>query len=89
MVAPCIFWAMYEYLFLVYAGVTPGLQLTRLRLITFDGVQPRRPTRRARSIAMMLSTFSLGLGLLWAALDEDTLCWHDRITRTYVVGGNT
>jgi hypothetical protein len=33
----------------------------------------------------MLSTFPLGLGIVWALLDEDTLCWHDRITRTYVV----
>jgi uncharacterized RDD family membrane protein YckC len=84
----CIFWSIYEYLFLVYAGITPGMQIARLRLITFDGGPARRQARRGRSVAMVLSTMSLGLGLVWALLDEDTLCWHDRITRTYVVAGS-
>ncbi|MGB9104071.1 MAG: RDD family protein [Terriglobales bacterium] len=87
MAASCVFWAIYEYLFLVYAGITPGMQMARLRLITFDGGPARRHARRGRSVAMVLSTLSLGLGLVWALLDEDTLCWHDRITRTYVVAG--
>jgi uncharacterized RDD family membrane protein YckC len=85
MAAPCVFWAIYEYLFLVYAGTTPGMQLAHLRLISFDGETTRRRTRRGRAIAMVLSALSLGLGLIWALLDEDTLCWHDRITRTYIV----
>ncbi|HEX9120764.1 MAG TPA: RDD family protein [Terriglobales bacterium] len=88
MAASCVFWAIYEYLFLVYAGITPGMQMARLRLITFDGGPARRQARRGRAVAMVLSTLSLGLGLLWALLDEDTLCWHDRITRTYVVAGS-
>ena len=25
----------------------------------------------------------LGLGLLWSLLDDDRLCWHDRISRMY------
>ena len=85
--APCLLWAIYEYMFLVYAGTTPGMQLAHLKLITFDGACVRRRTRRGRALAMVLSTLSLGLGLVWALLDEDTLCWHDRITRTYVVAG--
>jgi uncharacterized RDD family membrane protein YckC len=88
MAASCVFWAIYQYLFLVYAGITPGMQMARLRLITFDGGPARRRARRGRAVAMVLSTLSLGLGLLWALLDEDTLCWHDRITRTYVVAGS-
>ena len=81
----CLFWALYEYLFLVYAGTTPGMQLTRLQLVTFDGNRVRRRARRGRALAMALSSLALALGLIWALLDEDTLCWHDRITRTYVV----
>ena len=88
MAASCVFWVIYQYLFLVYAGITPGMQIARLRLITFDGEPVRRHARRGRSVAMVLSTLSLGLGLVWALLDEDTLCWHDRITRTYVVAGS-
>ena len=78
--ASCVFWAIYEYLFLVHAGITPGMQMARLRLITFDGGPARRHARRGRCVAMVLSTLALGLGLVWALLDEDTLCWHDRIT---------
>jgi hypothetical protein len=33
---------------------------------------------------MLLSFMPLGLGLAWALADEDVLCWHDRITRTYL-----
>ena len=41
---------------------------------------------------MGLSALSLGLGFLWCLLDEDMLCWHDRMTRTYLTysgGGNS
>jgi hypothetical protein len=34
--------------------------------------------------ASVLSGLSLGLGYAWCWLDEDQLCWHDRITRTYM-----
>lgn len=82
---PCLLWAVYEYVFLVHAGGTPGMDLARIGLATFEGYAVSRSLRRCRALAMMLAGFSLGLGLLWALLDEDTLCWHDRITKTYPV----
>ena len=84
---PAILWAVYEYAFLVYTGATPGMRWTGLRLSDFDGSTPDRVTRRWRALAMALSAVSLGLGFLWCLLDEDTLCWHDRITRTYLDAG--
>ncbi len=86
---PCVLWAIYEYVFLVYGGVTLGMQMAGLKLVTFDGLTPRNGTRRGRALAMLLSVLSLGLGIVWALLDEDTLCWHDRITRTYVVASSS
>jgi uncharacterized RDD family membrane protein YckC len=77
-----LFWAVYQYLFLVHNGRTLGMQATGLGLATFDGDPLTRRQRRARAIAMMVSLMSMGLGFLWAALDEDTLAWHDRITRS-------
>ena len=77
-----ILWAGYEYLFLVHTGSTPGLRILRLRLTKFDGSPVPRRLRRWRVLASYLSAFSLGLGYLWGTLDEDGLCWHDRITRT-------
>jgi uncharacterized RDD family membrane protein YckC len=76
-------WAAYEFLFMVYTGSTPGLRLARLGLVRFDGSPAHRRVRRWRVLASYLSAFSLGLGYLWSILDEDGLCWHDRITRTH------
>lgn len=81
---PGFFWALYQYVFLVYGGTTPGLQMTGLRLTTFDGNPVPRRQRRWRALATMVSCASLGLGFLWAVVDEDGLGWHDRITRTCV-----
>lgn len=86
---PAILWAVFQYVFLVYTGSTPGMRLTGLRLSDFDGSAPDRVTRRWRALAMALSAVSLGLGFLWCLLDEDTLCWHDRITRTYLDAGSS
>jgi uncharacterized RDD family membrane protein YckC len=78
------FWAAYEYLLLVYTGRTPGLQAARLRLSRFDGTPTSRSLRRWRVLASILSAISLGMGYFWCLLDEDALCWHDRVTHTYL-----
>ena len=79
-----VLWAAYEFLFVVYTGSTPGLRAARLRLAGFDGSPLNRRSRRWRVLASFLSAFSGGLGYLWCLLDQDGLCWHDRITRTHV-----
>ncbi len=83
-VVPATLWAIYNYLFLVHNGRTIGMSLARLRLVTFDSAPVRRTTRKFRAAALQLSCLSLGLGLLWAFIDEDQICWHDRITHTYL-----
>ena len=82
LVLPVLLWAMYQYLFLVHAAATPGMRVAELRVRTFDNLPARRSLRRWRAIAMMVSGMALGLGFLWASIDEYGLCWHDRITRT-------
>ena len=79
-----LFWSAYHYLMLVHAGTTPGLMAAKLRLSRFDGSPASRSLRRWRVLASVLSAVSLGLGYAWCFLDEDGLCWHDRITRTYM-----
>ncbi len=79
-----LFWAAYQYLLIVYSGATPGLRLARLELARFDGSRAGRKLRRWRVLASFLSAASLGMGYAWVFLDEDALCWHDRITRTYL-----
>jgi len=77
-------WSAYQYLLLVHTGDTPGLRLAKLELHRFDGSPVPRRIRRWRVLASVLSGVSLGLGYAWCLLDEDQLCWHDRITRTYM-----
>ncbi len=83
-----LFWMAYEFLFVVYTGSTPGLRAARLRLAGFDGLPLNRRSRRWRVLASFLSAFSAGLGYLWCVLDQDGLCWHDRITRTHIQAGS-
>jgi uncharacterized RDD family membrane protein YckC len=80
-----ILWSMYQYLFIVYAGTTPGLQVSGLALRDFSGERMLRMARRNRAIGMIVAALPLGLGFLWAALDQDMLCWHDRMSHSYVV----
>jgi uncharacterized RDD family membrane protein YckC len=77
-------WAAYEFLFVVYTGSTPGLRAARLQLARFDGLPMNRRARRWRVLSSFLSAFSAGLGYLWCVIDQDGLCWHDRLTRTHV-----
>jgi uncharacterized RDD family membrane protein YckC len=81
---PCLFWAAYQYLLIVYAANTPGLFLARLELKRFNGTPASRSLRRWRVLASWLSAASLGMGYAWLFLDEDALCWHDRTTHTYL-----
>jgi len=84
-----VFWAAYQYAMLVLTGTTPGLRIAGLQLSRFDGREVPRHLRQWRVLAILLSGLSLGLGYLWAFLDEDALCWHDRITRTYAAPKST
>jgi uncharacterized RDD family membrane protein YckC len=74
---------VYQTLFLALAGATPGMRSTRLSLCTFDGRIPTGSEIRSRLGAMLLSVAPLGLGVAWALFDDDRLCWHDRLSRTY------
>lgn len=81
------FWAAYQYLMIVYAASTPGLRAAGLELARFDGSSTSRSLRRWRVLAACLSAVSAGMGYAWVFLDEDALCWHDRITHTYLAPG--
>ena len=73
----------YQYVFLLYGARTPGMVFARLSLSTFQGTAPNRRERILRLLGIAVSCSSLMLGFIWAFFDDDTLCWHDRISRTY------
>ncbi len=77
------FFALYQWLFFTYAHGTPGMHYAKIALCTFEDENPVRKTLQQRVGAFFLAGLPLGLGFLWALLDDDRLGWHDRMTRTY------
>jgi len=66
-----------------WAGMeTAGMRWSQLRLTTFDGFPPDRRQFLVRFGASCLSRCTL-LGLLWSLADEESLAWHDHISRTF------
>jgi uncharacterized RDD family membrane protein YckC len=74
---------LYQLLFFTLAEATPGMRYARIALCTFTDDNPSRPAMRRRIFATVLAACPLGIGFLWAWLDEDGLGWHDRISRMY------
>jgi uncharacterized RDD family membrane protein YckC len=73
----------YQALFFTFSTATPGMRCTRIGLCTFDDNNPTRRRMRRRILAVLLSAIPFGLGFIWAALDEERLSWHDRVSGTY------
>ncbi|HEX4311365.1 MAG TPA: RDD family protein [Acidobacteriaceae bacterium] len=76
-------WLLYQLLFFTLTDATPGMRYAKIALCTFEDDNPERSALRGRIAAQVLSALPLGLGFLWVLFDEDSLGWHDRITRTY------
>jgi len=73
----------YRLLWCLANGDTVGQKCTRLRLVNFDGHRPTRPQRFYRTVSGFLSLLAGGIGLLWSLVDEETLTWHDHISKTF------
>lgn len=74
---------LYQLLFFHFSEATPGMRYARIGLCTFSDDNPTRSAMRRRIFAVLLAACPLGLGFLWAWLDEEGLGWHDRISRMY------
>ncbi len=74
---------LYRLLWCLGNGDTPGMQFAGLRLVNFDGRLPGRRQRIVRLAVSLLSIVSAGLGLVWALVDEESLTWHDHISKTF------
>lgn len=73
----------YQLLFFSLNGSTPGMHYARIGLCTFNDENPTRSAMRQRIFALLLAGMPLGLGFIWACMDEENLGWHDRISRMY------
>ncbi len=64
------------------AGRTLGMQSWGLRLETTDGQTPGFSRASLRFVSALLSWLPVGLGFWWQLWDQDSLCWHDRLSGT-------
>jgi uncharacterized RDD family membrane protein YckC len=78
-----VFTLLFQMLCFTLSDATPGMRYARIALCTFGDDNPSRKAMRRRLFAALLSACPLGLGFLWALLDDDKLAWHDRISRIY------
>ena len=74
---------LYEMLWSLAGGETPGMKWTELRLLDFDGHEPNPKQRVYRAAGTFLSLLAGGMGILWALFDEENLTWHDHISKTF------
>jgi uncharacterized RDD family membrane protein YckC len=74
---------LYRLLWCFAETDSPGMRWAHLTLINFDGQTPSRHQRLSRAASGFLSLGAGGLGLLWALVDEETLTWHDHISKTF------
>ncbi len=79
---------LYGALFFGLAGATPGMHWMGLRLVNFDGIPAPRRQLFWRLLGAFVSAGSFFLGFLWAAVDEEHLAWHDRISKTFLTTDN-
>ncbi len=73
----------YRVLWCLANGDSAGQYWTHLRLVNFDGQRPTRTQRFYRLASGLLSLLAAGIGLLWSLVDEETLTWHDHISKTF------
>ncbi len=73
----------YGFVWACAGARTPGMRALSLTLINFDGYPPDALSRWLRFAGACLGYCAGGLGLLWALLDEESLSWHDHISKTF------
>jgi uncharacterized RDD family membrane protein YckC len=83
-VALCAGFLVYHVLFGLMGLRTPGMVYARVAACAFDGRRALPEQMRLRALALPASILPLGLGFLWSLFDEQHLCWHDRLSSTYL-----
>ena len=72
----------YRLVWMIAGGDSAGMNFTGLRLTTFEGFPVERRQRILRFVAGCLSLCTV-VGHLWCLADEESLTWHDHMSRTF------
>jgi uncharacterized RDD family membrane protein YckC len=77
--------AAYNGFFVGHFGATPGKMACKLKVIRADGTQVGYGLAFGRFFAELLNTFTLLIGYIIAAFDDEKRALHDRICGTRVI----
>jgi uncharacterized RDD family membrane protein YckC len=80
----CLLYVQYFGLFTAFGGITPGMRLLGLRVVSFDGNLPTPKQLLWRSFGYLVAGGAGCLGFVSALWDDDRLCWQDRVSQTYL-----
>ena len=77
-VAVVVFW--------IYRQATPGKMMLGMRVVDArTGGRPGNGQLVIRYLGYFVSSFPLGLGLVWVAFDQRKQGWHDKLAKTLVI----
>lgn len=74
---------VYRFLWCLLGGRTPGMRALGLQLVDFDGRVPSFGRLVVRQVGGLLGMGAVGLGIVWALIDEEKLTWHDQMSKTF------
>ena len=75
--------AFYHLFWAVLGRETAGMRCFGLRALTFDGHPPGWGRLTVRFGLFCLGIVGVGLGLVWALIDEEALTMHDHMSKTF------
>ncbi len=76
---------LYFFLFWLLAGETIGMGIAGVKIVTVNGQPLKAKGALLRLLGYAVSILPLGMGFLWALVDDRRQGWHDKLARTYVV----
>jgi uncharacterized RDD family membrane protein YckC len=80
-----IVFAVYSAFFVGTYGATPGKMVCRIKIVNADGSKVSYGKAIGRYFAELLNAFTLYIGYIIAAFDDEKRTLHDRICNTRVV----
>ncbi len=73
----------YHLFWCVLGRESAGMRCLGLRVLTFDGHPPTWQQRVGRLVLACFDVSAVGLGLVWALIDDEGLTWHDHLSKTF------
>ena len=68
-----------------YGAMTLGMRAWRIRIISNDGNTISWSRCVLRFVTALISIAAVGLGFLWALIDQKNRCWHDFAGNTFLI----